>query len=304
MLRKNLVTFAEIAHGFIDIDRLKLILFAAGVKPAAFVALKIDSMNLGEKYRFEHHLKDLVFVASKARSFEEISKIEKNKVIWNFNGIWVGYDLFNCYHGLKQFKEYIKYVRMQNHEKADRIAGKLYGYPDCCVKNFIKEHDINHVKEKYTCYEYYKRLHDSVRRFPFVFHTPCSKNCVATAKLNNTYRRALKKTAPKFYKELSRKKVYKTGLIIDTESDIFDKNGKTVWPEKDGHEYSVIAKIPFQNHHYLYAYLTKNCYERGTVLDSKVAMRYTYADIRAGKTKDIIKNLVHIRRFQALGRKF
>lgn len=304
MIQKGLSTFAEIAHGFIDSDRLKLILFAAGVKPAAFAALKIDSMNLGEKYRFEQHLKNIIFVASKARSFEEISKIEKNRIYWSFNGVWIGYDLFNCYHGLKQFKEYVKYVRMQNHEKADRIAGKLYGYPDCCVENFIKEHDINYLKEKYTCYEYYKRLHDSVRRFPFVFHTPCSKNCVATAKLNNIYKHALKKTAPKFYKEFSREKSLKTDLIVDAESDIFDKNRNTIWPSKNGHEYSVIAKTPFQGHHYLYAYLTKNCYERGTVLGSKAIMRYNYADIKAYKAKDVIKNLMHIRKFQALGRKF
>ncbi|MEM4264143.1 MAG: DUF483 domain-containing protein [Candidatus Woesearchaeota archaeon] len=304
MVQKGLLTFAEIAQGFIDSDRLKLILFAAGVKPATYIALKIDSSNLGEKYRFEQHLKDLVFVASKARSFEEIEKIEKNKIHWNFKGVWIGYDLFNCYHGLKQFKEYITNVRKRNHEKADRIAGKLYGYPECCVENFIKEHNTNYLKEKYTCYEYYKRLYDSVRRFPFVFHTPCSKNCTATAKLNNTYKHTLKKIAPKFYKEFTRKKILKTELIVDAESDVFDKTGNTIWPSKDGHEYSTIAKTPFQGHHYLYAYLTKNCYERGTVLDAKVKMRYNYADIKAYKTKEIIKNLIHLRKFQILGRKF
>lgn len=296
--------FAEIARGFIESDRLRLITFASGAKPATFVALKINSKNLGEKFRFEQHLKNSVFVGSKPRSFEEISKIQKNKVFWDFKGLWIGYDLFSSQQEFKLFKQYVTCLRLQQHEKADRIGGKLYGYPSCCVENFIKEHDLDYLRKNYTCYEYYKKIHDSIRKFPFVFHTPCSLKCRESAKLNSEYRKAVKKTAPKFYKEYSKKKVLKTEVIVDTYSDILDKEKKTIWPKRDGYEHSVIAKTPYEGHHYMYAYLTRNFYERGTILDAKIKMQYNYADISVGKILDVIKDLHHVRKFQVIGRKF
>jgi len=304
LIRKGLSLFAEVAKGFVDHDRLKLILFASGVKPATFVALKVNSQNLGEKFRFEQHLKTSVFVESRPRSFEEITKIQKNKVFWDFKGVWVGFDLFDSKQGLKLFKQYVTELRKQKHAKADKTAGKLYDYPSCCVDSFIKEHDLDYLKKTYSCYDYYKRLHDSVRKFPFVFHTPCSLKCKESAKMNRNYRRAVKKIAPNFYKNYSKTKFHKTDIIIDSYSDVLDKNNKTIWPKRVGYEYSVIAKTPFEGHYYLYSYLTRNYYARGTVLDAKVKMKYNYADIDVGKIKDVIKDLHHVRKFQVLGRNF
>ena len=305
MPKQALIRFAEIATGFDDYERLKLILFASGVKSATYVILKIDSNNLSEKFRFEQRLKDLgiVFVESRMRSYEVIDKIVRNKIHWKINGVWIGYDLFKSKKELKLFRKYVALLKKQKHKKADLIGGKLYDYPRCCIKEYAREQDANYLKKNFTYSKYYKKLHDSIRKYPFVMHTACSAVCRKTAKLNTKYQNAVKKFAPNFYKKFSSKKVYDTDLIVDAPSDIF-VNGKSIWPAKSAFEYSVIAKKKFEGNNYIYTYLAKKFYDLGTVLDVKVTMQYNYADIKVKKVKKEIKNLTHIRKFFVVGRKF
>ena len=305
MPKQALIRFAEIAKGFDDSERLKLILFAVGVKPATYVILKVDPNNLSEKYRFEQRLKNLgiVFVESRMRAYEEIDKISRNKIIWKIKGVWIGYDLFHDEKGLKLFKKYVTNVRHHASKRADLVGGKLYGYPKCCIKQYIKESDPDYLKKNYTYYKYYKKLYDIERKFPFVIHTPCSINCKESASLNKRYENAVKKYASNFYRKFSSKKVYSTDLIVDAPSDIL-KNGKSIWPAKNAFEYSVIAKKRYNKHHYLYTYLTKRFYDFGAVVSANVTMRYRYADIKVSKVKKEIKNLMHIRKFFVVGRGF
>lgn len=303
MPRQALIRFAEIAKGFDADERLKLILFASGAKPATYVILKIDPDNLTEKYHFEKRLKDLgvVFSASRSRSYEVIDRIEKNRVIWKIKGVWIGYDLFNDKKSLEQFRKYVSELKKQNHKKADEIAGKLYGYPACCIKEYIKEHNLDYLKKKFSYYQYYKRLHDTERKFPFLIHTPCSVSCRKSAALNRKYRNAVKRHTVKFYDKFCSKKSYSTDLIVDAPSDIL-KKGKSIWPVKKALEYSVISKKPYKGNHYMYTYLSKKFYDIGAVLDAKVTMQYSYADIKVRKARKEIKNLMHVRKFLVVGR--
>ena len=305
MHKQALVRFAEIATGFDDNERLKLILFASGIKPSTYIILRVNPNNLSEKYRFEKRLEDLgiVFVASRLHAYEEIDKIVKNKIIWKIQGVWIGYDLFQNKKGLIDFKKYVTAVRKHKHKESDKVAGKLYGYPSCCVKEYIKEQNKDYLKKKCSYYQYYKNLHDVERKFPFIINTACSVKCKESSKLNTKYKNAVKKFAPMFYKKFSKKKVYTTDLIVDTPSDIF-KNNRSIWPAKDGFEYTVIAKNTFNKHHYIYTHLTKKFYDFGTVLDAKVTMQYRFADIKVKKVKREIKNLMHIRKFFVIGRSY
>ena len=305
MPKQALIRFAEIAKGFDDYERLKLIIFASGVKPATYVILKVDPKNLSEKYRFEERLKNLgiVFVESRMRAYEKIDKISRNKVIWKIQGVWIGYDLFKDKRHLNMFKRYVTGLRKQKHKSADLIAGKLYDYPRCCIKEYIKEQNLDYLKKKYSYKDYYKKLHDTERKFPFIMHTPCSVKCRKSARLNEKYKKAVKKYASHFYKKFSMKKTYNTYLIVDAPSDVF-KNGKSIWPVKDAFEFSVIAKKKFEGHNYIYTYLTKDFYDFGAVLNADVTMRYRYADIKVKKVKKEIKNLMHVRKFLIAGRKF
>ena len=73
---------------------------------------------------------------------------------------------------------------------------------------------------------------------------------------------------------------------------------------KNGYEYSVILKKPHNKKHYLYAYLTKKFYERGTILSAKITQQYDYADIKPKKIDRIIPDLMHIRKLPLMGRKY
>jgi len=305
MPKQALIRFAEIAQGFDDYERLKLILFASDVKPSTYVVLKIAMNNLTEKYRFEERLRDLgvVFVESRMRAYEEIDRISKNKVIWKIKGVWIGYDLFHDRKGLKMFKKYVTYVGKQKHKRADLSGGNLYGYPECCIKSYIQEQDLDYLKSKYSYEDYYKRLHDVERKMPFIMHTPCSADCKKSARLNEKYMAAVKKYAPHFYRKFSMKKTYNTDLIVDVPSDIL-KDGESIWPVKTAFEYSVIASKRFEGHNYIYTYFTKKFYDFGAVLNADVTMSHNYADIKVNKVKKEIKNLMHIRKFLVVGRGF
>jgi len=304
MSKQVLNTFAVISDGFDIKDKIKLVLFTAGLKLSTYIILKINPESLDEKYRFEQLLKQnkILFSASREKSYEEITDIKKNEIIWELKGTWIGYDLFKDKKTKELFKKYKRLIRHRQIKKADLLAGKLYHYPSCCIKHYLKETN-KFIRKNYTCYEYYKRFHDTERKFPFIFHTPCSLKCKATAKLNRLYSNAIKKYAPEILKKYSKKDSFKSQIIIDEESDILE-NTKTIWPEKNGYEYSVILKKPHNKKHYLYAYLTKKFYERGTILSAKITQQYDYADIKTKKIDRIIPDLMHIRKLPLMGRKY
>jgi len=299
-----LIDFAIISKGFEPVDKIKLILFAAKAKPNTYIILKINPKNLGEKYQFEQILRKnkIIFSASRQKGYEEIKNIKGNSINWEMAGIWVGYDLFGSKKDKKDFFRYKSMLRKHHEGMAHRLAGRLYGYPKCCVERFAKETSA-YIKKKYSYYEFYKRLHEDDWRFPFVFHMPCSSKCRATVALNKKYSNVVKKHAPKFWKEYRKKKVFDSDMIVDEESDML-VNGKTIWPEKNGHDYSVILKKQYNGKYYLVSYLSKKFYERGTVLSGKVTMQYHYAKIAVKRVKNIIKGLHHERHLPMIGRKY
>jgi hypothetical protein len=162
------------------------------------------------------------------------------------------------------------------------------------------------LNKNYDYYEYYKKINELDRRFPFIFHTPCSLNCRESRNLNNLYKRTIQKHAPRFYKEFSRKKILRTDFIVSSENNIKKGiNGPDLWTDKAGHSYNLVAKKPYNRHYYIYPYLTKDeGYARGTLLSGSVTMQYNHADVKINKFKKIIPNLIHVRKFKLLGRKY
>lgn len=303
---KNLVSFIESSKGFDNNAKLKLILFSAGIKPNTYVSLRISTKNLDEKYHFEQHLKKAGFLSqiSRPKTYEEIEKISKNKSIWNIKGTWYGYDLFNNRKSQRLFQKYFSLVKKQQHDKADLIAGKLYGYPKCCINRFIEEHDLKQLAKKYSYYNFYNRLHTLDKKFPFLSHTSCSLKCKDSIRLNNNYKSIVKKIAPRFWKEYTKKQSFTTKLVVDAESDIFlDKinESRSIWSKKDGHDYSLIALTKFKRHHYVFSYLSKKNYQRGTILLANVIVQYDYAIIKIKNIVGLLNNFHHQRKL--LGKK-
>lgn len=303
--RQELSHFAQSAQGLDDSAKLKLILFAAGVKPATFFALKINPANLDEKEHLERHLRacKIRFAVGKPRAYEEITKITGNVVRWKINGTWYGYDVFKDARHEKLFKQYVALVKRQKHAQADRVSGTLYDYPRCCVEHYIKEHDFAFLRKHYTHYTYYQHLHEIERAFPLLMHTACSARCAASKRMNARYAAALKKHAPRFWKSFSETKRSKVDVIVDTESELLQdvvygiRDTAPVFPVKDGHEYVLITLKPLDKHYYLLNHLTRKSIERGTVLPATVTRRYLSAAVTLGKPKRVIKDLHHERRF-------
>jgi len=297
-------TFAEISKGFDITEKLKLVLFTAGIKPNTYVILKINPEDLGEKYRFEQLLKEnkIPFIASRQKGYEEITKVIKNEIRWEFKGIWIGYDLFKDEKSKKDFLRYKRLFAKKQFKKAALVAGKLYGYPTCCINKDLKEIP-EYIKKHYTSYEYYKKIHDAERKYPFLFHQICSKECKATAKLNRLYSSTIKKFTPKLWKQYIKTDSFKSEIIVDKESDVLLK-GKTIWPERDGHEYEVILRHPHNKKYYLYAYLTKHTYKRGTILKAEIKQKHNYADITVKKTIGILSHIMHERKMPLISRKY
>jgi len=302
--KEAIYTFAAISKGLDIKEKIKLILFAAGLKLSAYIVLKINPDSLDEKYRFEQLLKQnkIPFSASREKGYEEITKIKGNKIIWEFKGTWIGYDLFKDRKIKKKFEQYKNLISKQQIKKADEIGGKIYGYPSCCIKNYQKE-TPKYIKKDYDYYEFYKKLQGIDRKFPFIFYSPCSSKCKKTAVLNRKYSNAIKKFAPEIWKEYTKKDRFSADLIVDEESDILIE-GKTIWPEREAHEYDVILRKPHNKKYYLYAYLTKKNYEKGTIISASVTQQYDYADIKVKKIKGIIKDLIHERKMPLIGRKY
>lgn len=295
----QLVRFAETAKGFDVVQKLKLILFAVKVKPNTYVVLKISPKNLEEKAHFEQHLKrnNIIFEVSRSKSYEEITQVKDNMIKWEIKGVWYGYDLFKTKKTKKEFKEYKRLLKAQEHAEADKIAGKIYGYPSCCNEEYTKEHDLNYVKQKYSYCQYYKRMLEQDKQRPFVFHYVCSPKCGATIKMNNKYSNAIKKFAPKLWQEYSAKEIIKTDVIIDTESDIFDDNAKSIWPNKDCHDYAAIALHQIKGSYYMLSCLTKSMIPRGTIASAKITMQYNYASVTLLSLKDFTEGVQHQRKF-------
>jgi len=309
---KSALGFMSSAQGFGPADKLKLALFLLKAKPCTYVILKITPDNLDEKAHFEQHLNELgiLFDVSRPKSFEEISSIKGDVVHWKIKGTWHGYDLFSSAEVKRQFKNYVQAVRKQQQVLADRLGGELYGYSSCCVEQYTKDHNIGHLRKNYSYCEFYTKLHDVERKFPFLTHTACSSSCAKSRSLNEKYSKLLKKNAPAFFKEFTAKKQHSSPVIVDGESDIFDDKfsgilgGKSIWPVKDCHEYGVIAAKQYENHYYLYSYLTKQSYEHGTIVPAKITMQFNYADMELGKPVKIIAGIRHQRQFALLGREY
>ncbi len=303
--RKYLVDFAQRAEGLDDYNRLKLILFATGTKPATYVQLKINPRNIEEKQHFEKHLKAgrIPFLVSRPKAYEEIIAIKGNAIKWKIMGTWYGYDLFAGDKSFRLFQKYQNLIKKQKHTQADRISGRLYDYPQCCVEHYIKEHNLAFLRKNYTHFSYYQHLHAVERAFPLVMHTPCSTKCKATRKLNSKYAKALKKYAPKFWKQLSSAKKFRTDVVISSESELLQDvvynitSTAPVFPVKEGHEYNLITTKPIEGHYYMISYLTKKSIEKGTVLPAAIKKKFDYADIKLGKPKKVIRDLHHERKF-------
>lgn len=302
-----LVDFIEKCSCFERADKLKLLLFALGIKPATFASLKVSPKNIGDKIHFEKHLADhdFAFVIDKPKSFEEIAKVSGNKIIWSLKGAWYGYDLFKDRKFKDLFKKYVYMIKKRKQDEADFIAGKLYGYPICCVRNYIRENNLDLLKKNYTYFQYYKKLHDMDRKFPFVVHTPCSTRCRHTQKMNTRNKNILRKNATRFYKDFTKKKSFKTDFIIEGENNLtIGLEGNPLWVKKDGHEYNLVSKKTFNRHHYMFSHLTKKEYKKGSLISGRAGIQHNYADIKLGRVKKVIKDLTHIRQFKLLGRKY
>jgi hypothetical protein len=306
--RKALIDFAQTAKGLDDYSKLKLILFAAGAKPATFFALKISPQNLDEREHLERHLKAcrIPFLIGRPKSYEEITAIKGDAVKWKMMGTWYGYDLFSDNRHLDLFQKYLELMRNQKHAQSDRTGGKLYDYPKCCVEHYIKEHDLAFLRKNYTHFSYYQHLHNVEREFPLLIHTACSTKCTASRKMNAKYAAVLKKTAPKFWKQFSAVKNYSMDVVVDSESELLQDtlyrlaSVKPIFPVKDGHEYSVITLKQVSGHYYMYSVLSKKCIDKGTVLKANAKVQYNYADVKLGKPKKVINNLHHERKFVVL----
>ncbi len=306
--RQELIHFVQNAKGLDNHAKLKLILVAAGAKPATFFALRINPKNLDEKPHLEKHLKasKLLFTVSKPKAYEEIVGITDNAVRWKITGTWYGYDVFNNKKSPQHFATYVRLVKHQLHEQADRISGKLYDYPRCCVERYIKEHRLDFLRKNYTQYTYYKRLHDTERAFPLIMHTACSVRCAASKKMHARYATVLKNSAAKFWKRFSSVKKHTVNVVCDTESELLQdtvygiRSTTPVFPVKDGHEYSLLTLKPIERQYYLISYLTKQRFARGTVFPAIITIRYHYADVVLQKPKRVIHDLHHERHFVLL----
>ncbi len=299
--KQSLYDFVVSSRGFSLKDKIKIILFASGAKRAGSVVMRINSQDLGEKFAFEKKLQKcgFVFLASKPKSYEEIEKIDGNEIKWRIVGLWVDYDLFRNKRDKNSFLAY-RHLALQKQERARRskIAGMLYSYPKCCIEQYVKE-TPEWIRENLSYYRLYKKLHDVDKKFPFLSHEPCTIGCKESRKLNMLYSNTTKKIAPELWGVYCRKVGYDTELIVDSESDI-TIHGKSIFDQKDGHEYVVVARHAFNGKHYAYNLLSKTAYARGTVLKARVTHQYNTAYIKIKSVDGVIKNLISEHEYETL----
>ncbi|MEM4366486.1 MAG: DUF483 domain-containing protein, partial [Candidatus Woesearchaeota archaeon] len=282
--------------------------FFAGIKPATYIILKVGTKNLSDKYTFESLLDEqgIVYSKSRPKGYEEIRSVSGNVVKWALAGVWIGYDLFNTIREQKMFKKYVSFIRRGMSKKGDLIAGKIYGYPSCCVKNFIKE-DAEFLAKNYTYFDYFKKLHDMNKAFGYVAHTPCSVRCSKTAALDKSYERAVRSNLPKFYSWYNSKKKHSTELIIDLELDIKRPGlaGQTIWPVRDGHDYRLVSRAPFNGKYYITHLLTRDSYVRGAIISADLEMQRNHTEIKIKKVlPKVLDDFHHERKLVAYGRAY
>lgn len=293
---KEIIRFAERTTALDDKDKLKLILFAAGVKPVTYVHLRIKK-NLHDKHRFEKllHKNGIFFTVSRAKGFEEITGITNNAAQWHFTGTWYGYDLFHTSEQQRQFKTYKRLLAEQKHAQADKLAGKLYDYPESAITAYINAHRPKQLEKKYTYYQYYKRLHDIDRAMPFITHVPASPTNKDSKKQNEQYKRALRTHSPTFYAKYTKKRTYNVPVIVDVESTV-----PGIWKNHQGHDYVLITAKPIEKNYWLISWLTRKTYPRGTILDATITMQHDYATVTIHKELGKLPNFHHERHFKKL----
>ncbi len=81
----------------------------------------------------------------------------------------------------------------------DLILGKLLGYPDCCIKNFIKRGPV--FSRHYFHLDIIRRgLEYNVPvEFWAIYHTPCSVECRYSIEMGKNYIKSLKKLSNDIY---------------------------------------------------------------------------------------------------------
>ena len=299
---KSLVDFAILSRGLSNKDKSKLLLFAAGQKPATSLYLHITKESLDELYHFEHvlRLNKIAYLKGREKSFEEVKRIKENKVLWDTAGLWVDFDLF---HTLKQKDEFLKYRSFWQKGKTHRahnLGGKLYSYPSCCIAQYGKETGA-YIKKHYTYYPLYKRLHDIDKRFPLLAYVPCSLSCKKAIEQHKLFSQIIKQNSPSFYHHLREVVPYETDVLIDGENDV-PENGKSIWQKKDGHDYIVLGMKPFTGKFWFYTVLSKKTYVRGTILSATIKHHSTYGEVILGREKGMIQDLVHERNLPLLKR--
>lgn len=296
-----LVDFIENSSSFDNVARLKALLVACGVKPATFIHFRVTPKNLDDKRHFEKHLRELgiLFRVSRPKGFEEIRSVRGGTVSWAFKGIWYGYDLFRDKKTLEKFKKYKSLIRQRREKDAAVVGGEVYGYPKCCVKAFIRELDVRSVAKKFSYGKYFRRLHQSDRKFPFIQHLPCSQRCAVSERLNKRYRDALRKCAPSFYRSFTKKTIIKVPLLVNFENDLLYRGG-SVWSERKYHDYTAITHDRVDDKYYLVSFLTKDELLEGDLITAELTFQYNSVSVRPGRKLKHFKDVIHKRRMAKL----
>ncbi len=293
----DLIHYVQSAAGFDAIDKIKIIVFATGLKKAAIVRLKIGPHNMEDKAHFEKHLKQCgaLFAVRGPRTFEEISAIKRNRIIWKPSGIWFGYNLFTDRKTKQLFSKYQKMKHNNRHAQADVLGSQIFGYPSCCQRQYSKEHSLNYIRKKYTYYEFYNKTRQTDVRFPFIFHFPCTTSCKKTTYMNSRHKHLVQKYAPRFYENFARKERFAAEVIVDSVSDVLNDAGKSIWKRKDGADTSLITREKISGHHLILSELARNELERGTVFSSRITIQYDAASVVLLKKTGFIKGIHHER---------
>ena len=300
--KERFVDFVQDCAGFDERARLRLLLVGLGYKPATYVRLKITPRNLEDKHHFERHLREvgLLCEVSEAKGFEEMTGVAKGVVTWKMMGTWYGYDIFSTKKEQDAFREY-RVLAAKGSVRADAVAGALYGYPKCCMKEYVREQDVKFLRKNFSYYEYFRSREVKAHGFALVLHTPCSAQCAKTRELNGYYARVLQAHAPKWFVRFCAKKVFDLKLLVESHADIYaDEDGEeSVWLEKDGHEYQCISVQKMGDHFVALTYLQRESLERGTIFSARVVVQHAYPAVVKKAVVGFWKDVHHERRFSA-----
>ena len=301
MTVKHMIDFIERSEAFDNAARLKALLVVIGVKPATFIHFRVTPKNIDDKMHFEKHLRELglPFKVSRAKGFEEIRSVRGGTVEWHFKGIWYGYDIFKDLDIQKKFMKYKSLIRQKKEKQAAIIGGEVYGYPKKSVTTFIKELDLKYIAKKFSYGEYFKRLHQSDFNFPFIQHTACSAKCPVSNRLNEKYKKAIRKHAPDFYKSFTKKTVVKAPLLINFENDLLYK-GKSIWPSRKMHDFTAISHKRIDGKYFLVSFLTKTPFIEGDLVDSELSFQYNTCKVKPLRKVKHFKDVIHKRKMVKL----